>query len=181
MALIEPLKGSNCGTGTKRSTAGVECRVLAANQRKDLHLSKRWRRAEGCCVVYYCGSFVFLLILLKKVLKQETIALDVKAEVSMKCENIDTDEPLTHLNQTICPSQNQSGELIEQNDPRDFFLFVNVKVNCLIHANGAVDTTCLGRHANIGAVLFSSDVDNLHGWTGRAGAERPPSSRAGYL
>lgn len=66
---------------------------------------------------------MFLLILLKKVLKQETIALDVKAEVSMKCENIDTDEPLTHLNQTICPSQNQSGELIEQNDPRDFFFF----------------------------------------------------------
>lgn len=66
---------------------------------------------------------MFLLILLKKVLKQETIALDVKAEVSMKCENIDTDEPLTHLNQTICPSQNQSGELIEQNDPRDFFSF----------------------------------------------------------
>lgn len=62
---------------------------------------------------------MFLLILLKKVLKQETIALDVKAEVSMKCENIDTDEPLTHLNQTIY--QNQSGELIEQNDPRDFF------------------------------------------------------------
>lgn len=81
----------------------------------------------------------------------------------MKCENIDTDEPLTHLNQTICPSQNQSGELIEQNDPRDFFffLFVNVKVNCLVHANGAVDTTRLGRHANIGAVLFSSDVDNF--------------------
>lgn len=64
------------------------------NRRDELHLLKRWR----CSFVYYCGSFVFLLILLKRVLKQETIALDVKVKVSMKCENIDTEEPLTHVN-----------------------------------------------------------------------------------
>lgn len=39
----------------------------------------------------------FFSFLLKKVLKQETIALDVKVKVSMKCEDIDTDEPLTRL------------------------------------------------------------------------------------
>lgn len=74
---------------------GLRAGFLVADRRNELRLLKRWRRAEGCCVVYYCGSLVFLLILLKTVLKQETIALDVKAEASMKCENIDTDEPLT--------------------------------------------------------------------------------------
>lgn len=48
------------------------------NQKK-FHLLSRWPWAEGCSVKYYCGSLVFLLIVIKKVLKQETIALDVKA------------------------------------------------------------------------------------------------------
>lgn len=68
-------------------------------------------------------------MLLKKVLKQETIALDVKVKVSMKCEYIDTDEPLTHVNQP--PIQNESDVSIQQSDPRDFILYANVKVNCL--------------------------------------------------
>lgn len=33
----------------------------------------------------------------------------------------------------------------------------------------------------MGAVLFRSDVDNFHGWTERAGAEGPQSSRVGHL
>lgn len=52
------------------------------------------RKGETCTWCYYCGSSVLLLHLLKKVLKRETIALDV-ALVMMECETTDAREPLS--------------------------------------------------------------------------------------